>query len=148
MEEAHRKLQQEDSGQDVPSATRVHVSQSREGREPSEVCDRALGGEAGEDDGGTWSTREDPRLVATVGVDGDMSQECDQWNAKGQCPKEDACSFRHDDSRRGKKPQSYSTALRSQAQDDGRRPSKGSATRGIRPSGRKYQKLARRYSEV
>ena len=52
----------------------AHVSQSREGRESSEVCDRAMGGDVEENDGGTWRTREDPRPVATVGVDGDLSQ--------------------------------------------------------------------------
>ena len=27
--------------------------------------------------------------------------DCYQWNAKGQCTKGDACSFRHDESKRG-----------------------------------------------
>ena len=38
--------------------------------------------------------------------------ECHQWKAKGQCSKGDACSFRHDDSKHGKKTQSSSPAPR------------------------------------
>ena len=66
--------------------------------------------------------------------------ECHQWKAKRQCSKGDACSFRHDDSWRGKKAQASSLASRPQTQNDGRRLSKGSAPRGTGLSGRKYQK--------
>ena len=38
------------------------------------------------------------------------------WKAKGQCSQGDACSFRLDDSKHGKKTQSYSLAPRSHAQ--------------------------------
>ena len=43
-----------------------------------------------------------------------------QRKAKGQCSKGDACSFRYDDSKRGKKTQSSSPAPRPQTQDDGK----------------------------
>ena len=52
---------------------------------------------------------------------------------KGLCSKGDACSFRHDDSKRGKKTQSSSLAPRPQTQNA----SKWKSPRGSCPSGRK-----------
>ena len=49
-----------------------------------------------------------------------------QRKAKGQRSKGDACSFRYDDSKRGKKTQSSSRAPRPQTQDDGKNLRKGS----------------------
>ena len=69
-----RAPQQGDAGQDVPSIARVHVSQSREGRQLSEVGDHAMDGEVEDDDGGIWRRRGDPRPVANASVDGGMSQ--------------------------------------------------------------------------
>ena len=56
--------------------------------------------------------------------------ECYQWKAKGHSAKGDACSFRHDYSKRGKKTPSSSLAPRSQAKNDGSRPSKGKSVPG------------------
>ena len=67
------------------------------------------------------------------------------WKAKGQCSQGDARSFRHDDSKRGENTQSSSPAPRPQTQNDGRRPSKGSAPRGSFPSGRRCQRGCRNY---
>ena len=51
---------------------------------------------------------------------------------KGQCSKGDACSFRHDDSQRGKKIRSSSPAPRSQTQSEGTVPIRHVII-GIRP---------------
>ena len=69
------------------------------------------------------------------------------WKAKGQCSQGDARTFRHDDSKRGKNTQSSSLAPRPQTQNDGRRPSKGSAPRGSGLSGRRCQRGCRNYLE-
>ena len=61
-------------------------------------------------------------------------------SAHGQCSKGDACSFRNDDSKRGKKTPSSSLAPRPHTQNDGSKLSKGKSPRGSGPSGRKYQK--------
>ena len=63
-----RELQQEDAGQDVPNATRVHVSQNQQGRDISKVGADAMGVEVEQDDDGTWRRREDSRPVRNVDV--------------------------------------------------------------------------------
>ena len=45
------------------------------------------------------------RKGKSVSVDGKQG-ECYQWKAKGQCTRGDACSFRHDENKRGKSPRS------------------------------------------
>ena len=52
------------------------------------------------------------------------TRECYEWTAEEQCSKGDACSFRHDDSKREKTAQSSSLGPRSKAQHDGGKPSK------------------------
>ena len=53
--------------------------------------------------------------------------ECCRWKAKRQCSKGDSCSFRHEDNQRGRK--HNRPLLRSKTKNDGRRLSKGSATK-------------------
>ena len=65
--------------------------------------------------------------------------------AKGQCTEGDACSFRHDDSERGKVTQSSSPAPRPQTQNDGKKLFERESPRGRSPSGKRYQKACRHY---
>ena len=81
-------------------------------------------------------------LIKTQGkqVSVERTEKCDQWKANG-CSKRDACSFRHDENKRGQSTRSSSLAAKSQTQNDGRKPSKGSASLTPEaPSGRRYQK--------
>ena len=71
MEQDPRELLQEDARRSSECNT---SPRSREGREPSEVGDHAMGGEVRENHGEIWRRREDPRLVANVGVDAGVSQ--------------------------------------------------------------------------
>ena len=75
------------------------------------------------------------------------SGECHQWKAKGQCTNGDACSFRHDDSERGKVAQSSSLAPRPQTQSDRKSSLKGESLRGRSLSGRGSRRPERHFFE-
>ena len=72
------------------------------------------------------------------------SGECYQWKAKGQCTEGNACSFRHDDRKRGNGTQSSPLAPIPQTQNDRKSFSKGKSPRGRVPSGKGYQKQCRK----
>ena len=72
---------------------------------------------------GVWVKTQTGKNVGAEKKSGDGKQ-------KGHCKKRDACSFRHDDSKRGKVTQTSSLAPRPQTQSDGRSSSKGKSPRG------------------
>ena len=71
--------------------------------------------------------------------------ECYQWKAKGKCTKEDACSFRHDHSKRRASARSSSSTPKSQTNNDGKLLRKAGGPVGAVHPGRGLQKLCKDY---
>ena len=70
--------------------------------------------------------------------------KCYEWKATGQCSRGDSCSFRHGNNR-GQRAQSSSPAPKAQTRIEGRKPSRGTGTKGESFSGRKGLKACKNY---
>ena len=77
MGEVKCELQQKNVGNNVQSATRVHVSEACEGCRPCAIGNHAMGGEVGGDDVGARRRCEDPGSMENVGVGGNLSKGCE-----------------------------------------------------------------------
>ena len=69
------------------------------------------------------------------GVEGGPG-ECDHWKAKGQCPRGDNCSFRHDEDKRAKSTPKSAPPSEPPTEKDGRSTSRRKCLRGRSPSGK------------
>ena len=72
-------------------------------------------------------------------------KECHQWKAKRQCTKGNACSFRHDENKRGKVTQLFPPAPRAQTQNGGKSSLKGNTLRGCSPSGKRSRRPCKNF---
>ena len=76
VEQTARQLKQENVGENVPCAKRMHVSESSERRESSE--DGMQWEEVEEIDDGARRKREDSNSLENVGVAGNVAQRCER----------------------------------------------------------------------
>ena len=73
------------------------------------------------------------------------SGDCCQWKSKGKCTKGAACSFHHDETKRGKSTRSFSPSPKSQTNNEGTSTSKGKSLRSVSPSGKRFQRRFKDY---